>query len=373
MHTQTLCSRFVLFGACLLMLATGGCRTSVPGEGPQGRRRNAFRDTIVCMAYNVENLFDLVDDGTEYPEYQGGGHNWGPETFMRKLENISSVIAAADPDVIALCEIENANALKSLRAALKRKGRRYPYAAVGDGPHPTSVCPAILSRLPVIAKRAHGVAKTDEHFTRNILEADVAFGPCTLKVFVNHWPSKRNPEAHRIAAANVLANRVAELPAGAEYLLAGDFNTNLDECGGRNPAVKTGLHHVLQTVESLPGEKIDHVTRQDLGARAGTRQHYNLWFELPAQYRFSYIYRTSRETPDHILIPAGLCDGRRVEYVHSSFRVFRHHGRLLYNGKPYRWQMQWTPRGRRHVGAGYSDHLPLMVKLAVLKPDTSSG
>jgi endonuclease/exonuclease/phosphatase family metal-dependent hydrolase len=370
--------RSILLARALALLCTVavslplvGCRGKGPSDDHRTTGVNGSADTVVCLCYNVENLFDLVDDGTEYPEYRPGQCNWGHETFTRKLENISSVIAAAAADIVVLCEIENLRALSQLRRSLSRKRKSYKYYAIGDRPNRTATCTAVLSRLPIVGQRSHAIPKLGESFTRNLLEADVKMGACTLKVFAVHWPSKRNPESHRVAAAEVLRKRLEELPPGTDYVLAGDFNADLNECEafeGRkldDTQGRTGLNHVLRTVSSAPGERPDYIDETELVKASDGSCHYDLWFELRAPYRFSYVHRKKRLTLDHILLPAALYDGRGAEYVDNSFDVFRWNGRLLYDGKPYRWRMQWTRRGKRHVGEGYSDHLPLLVKLTV--------
>ena len=64
-------------------------------------------------SYNVENLFDLKHDGTEYREYiPNTKSNWNKKTYNIKLKNISKVINELDADIIALQEIESKKALK---------------------------------------------------------------------------------------------------------------------------------------------------------------------------------------------------------------------------------------------------------------------
>jgi len=368
---------------CLLLSTLAvlclGCKQSERRE-TAAEKKTLFRDTVVCMSYNVENLFDLVDNGNEYPEFRPGRCNWTQETFARKVGNIAAAIAAANPDVLVLCEVENRSALLQLRAALSRMHRKYPYVAFGDTPNPTSTSPALLSRLPIIAERTHGIRKLEEFYTRNILETDIAMGPCTLKVFATHWPSKHNPESHRLAVAEVLRQRLAQLPPNADYLVAGDFNTDFDECEtiGRkkynDTGGKTGLNHVLRTVVSTPGAAVRYVSEAMLAANPDSLYLYDLWLELPPYKRLSYVQRKASSTLDHILIPASLYDSDGVSYVDNSFCVFRWSGRLLYDGKPWRWQMRYDKRGKRHVGEGYSDHLPLVVKLRLgpFEPSTDA-
>lgn len=328
-------------------------------------------DTVTVLSYNVENLFDCHDNGTEYPEYKPGPDTWNHETQAIKLANIASAIAAARADILVLVEIENGTAAKQLQKVLTQKKCRYPYYAVGDKPNPTTTCQAVLSRYPVVNHRGHGIPKRGDYYTRNILEADIALGDHVLKIFALHWPSKRFTESYRIAAANVLLHRLHQLPTSTEYIIAGDLNSNyneaetffterLDDTDGT-----TALNHILKTALSPPGACIDFVNEQELIALPESLYHYDPWLELPEYKRFCYTYHGHHNTLDHILLPRSLYDSAGISYVDNSFAVFTWQGRLLYNGAPYRWNTKYGRRGKYHVGEGYSDHLPIMIKLAI--------
>ncbi|MBD3321230.1 MAG: hypothetical protein GF350_09065 [Chitinivibrionales bacterium] len=325
-------------------------------------------DTITLMSYNVENLFDLKQNGSEYEEYIPGTSNWTHTTFTRKIENIASVIAEISPDIVLLSEIENRSALNSLGKALQKKGYPYAHSAIADTPNHTATCPAILSRLPVVSHCSFGTIKVDGYFSRNILEADIAWADDTLKVFGNHWPSKRHAESSRIAAAQIIARRIQDLPPDCDYIIAGDLNENFNEpesflyTDHNDTRGKTALHHILTAAESAPGSAADYITEKELISRKKQNVHYDLWFELPGKQRISNAYRGVPQTPDHIVLPASLYDTSGISYCDNSFSVFTWNGRLLKDGVPFRWQKQYRNGGAIHVGAGYSDHLPILAK-----------
>jgi endonuclease/exonuclease/phosphatase family metal-dependent hydrolase len=338
-------------------------------------KKEIYSDTITVMSYNVEKLFDLVDNGNEYPDYKPNKCGWNHETHARKLDNISSVIAATDADILVLVEIENLNAAKQLQKALKRKKRSYPYITTGEKPNPATTCQVILSRFPVTFSKGYGIPKSGDYYTRNILEADIAVGPETLKIFALHWPSKRYHESFRIAAANVLIDRLKKLSPETEYIIAGDFNSNYNEAEtfftGRLDDTKgrVAINHMLKTVESLPCSFINYLTERELIESQERLCHYDPWLELPEYKRFNYIYRGQYNTLDHILIPRALYDNAGISYVDNSFYVFTWDGRLIFNGIPYRWKTIYGRNGKYHTGQGYSDHLPILAKF-VLKPFT---
>lgn len=347
-----------LIPAAVILLGLGGCGG---GDRPDER-------TVTLMSYNVENLFDLNLDGTEHPAYRPG-ESWDHESHARKLSNIASVIEAARPDIAALQEVENAVAAEQLRAALGLRGLHYPALAVGDSPNRTVTCPVVFSRFPVTGSRGHAVVMPDGMPSRNLLEADIALGADTLKLFVCHWPSKHHPESWRMAAARVLATRLAALSPGLDYLIAGDLNAGYDECetmtacGHDDTKGVTGINHVLRTVESAAGSFVDYVTLDELAATTNGMYHADPWLELEPRRRWNYRFRGRPDTPDHLLVPAALLDDRGLSYVNGSYRVFRWNGRLLWDGAPYRWRLRRRREGVLHEGRGYSDHLPLLAEL----------
>jgi endonuclease/exonuclease/phosphatase family metal-dependent hydrolase len=358
----------LLLSATLLCGIFAGCKDhSLPASAAAAQFGRV--ETLSVMSWNVEALFDLVADGGEFPEYKPDQFNWNYDRYQRKLENLSAVIAAAGVDVVALVEVENERALADLQKKLSQRGRKYPYCAIGSRPNPTNTKPAILSRFPITSSNGIGLPKMEKFHTRNILEADLAVGAAGLKVFALHWPSKQHPESQRISAAQVLARRLAQLPAGTDFIIAGDFNTDYDEAekvftvtaDSRDATV--GMQHILHTVQSRPGQVVDYVTEDELRGQAALPQLYDPWLELPFEQRFCYIHKGRNSTLDHILLPAALYDSLGWSYADNSFRVMTWNGRLLRNGAPYRWQVRRTARGLLHTGEGYSDHLPLVVKL----------
>jgi hypothetical protein len=331
--------------------------------------KGPFPDTISIMEYNVENLFDIIDNGTEYPEFKPNTCNWTLSTFQIKLGNIASVIAAINADIAVLVEIENENALKALLSVLREKNCPYYFFALGDKPNRTITVPVILSKFPLFEIKTYGSPiMGDTALSRNLLEANVFLGKDTLKVFACHWPSKREHESKRIAAAELLKSRLMKLPRNADYIIAGDFNENYDECatfhtlGLDDSYGVTGINHILGTLRSQSGTFTDFVTKKTI-LDTGKLRHFDPWLDLPEEKRMSEIYKHQKNTLDHILLGPGLFDTSGLSYSDRSFRVFTWDGRLMYKDAPFRWQMRYEKTYKYHRGEGYSDHLPIVARL----------
>ncbi|WP_456391657.1 endonuclease/exonuclease/phosphatase family protein [Nitratifractor sp.] len=307
--------------------------------------------SIKIASWNVENLFDTRLQGTEYEEYIPGRHGWGEAMLRKKLLNLSEVICDLDADVIALQEVENDGILARLQQTLGRVGCPYRYRAITTGAgRPVHV--ALLSRIKIGEKREISVTRYGRE--RRILEITLATEP-PLKLFVNHWRSKRGPESERVRYAKALRRRLERLPAGTEYLLLGDFNSDYQEYRvidrrHNDTGGITGINQILKTIDNQ-GRLIRFAT---LGQGKGVR-HLNLWMELESTRRWSHNFYGDKEAIDAILIPPSLADGKGWEYRPGSFGVYRPRYLFGSHGEIRRWAY----RHGKHLGRGYSDHLPI--------------
>jgi hypothetical protein len=328
----------------------------------------AIPDTLTVMSYNVENLFDMKDDGREYPEYKPDACNWTINTFTAKLNNIASVIAAVDPQIAVLVEVENENTVRELSRACSERKCVFPYFAIGDQRSGSNTRPVIMSRLPILWERSFGMVSGMPH-ERPMLEAAVFCGRDTLLVYACHWPSKKNPESSRVERARLLSARLSALPASQDFIVAGDFNENFDESetfrtsGLDDTQGETGVNHILGTMLSRPAQFARYVRPKDL-VHPHSQGLFDPWGDVPEHQRFSAVFQGRRETPDHVLLPASLFDDKGFSYIDNSLSPFTWNGRLLKDGVPFRWQMRYAKQGRMHAGDGYSDHLPLVCGLA---------
>jgi len=308
--------------------------------------------SIKIVSWNVENLFDMKLQGTEYAEYMPGRHNWTSRILEKKLVNISEVICDLDADVVALQEVENDNILKRLQKMLSRVGCPYPYRAI-TGRSRTPVHVALLSRKPLEKRKDIPIRRTGHQ--RSILEVRLKGSP-PLYLFVNHWRSKRAPESERIVYARKLKNRLEKLPPDSEYVVLGDFNSDYQEFRimdekHNDTGGTTGINDIMATTRD--GKM---VRRHDLQmAAVGSWIHENLWMEIPAAERWSHNFYGDKEALDSFLIPRTLLDGKGWEYKKGSFGVYRPAYLFARNGGIRRWEY----RHDRHMGRGYSDHLPV--------------
>ena len=312
-----------------------------------------FSSTLKIATYNVDNLFDLALDGSEYKEYRPNTHNWNRVTFNKKIEHISQVLCDLNADVVALEEIENANVLAILQDHLKAIGCVYAYSAITNK-RGSAIENALLSKVSL--KKFRDIKVSNSASDRNILEVVLKTEP-KLRIFVNHWRSKRAPESARVKYAKALIKRIKELPPNSEYIILGDFNSNYNECtviDAKNNDTNgvCGIDRVLHTYYHNRLIKF-----RDKELPKNTIFHYNLWGELEPHKRWSHDFYGKKSALDSIIIPVTLADNRDWHYKRGSFGVFKK--RYLFKKKRASMLYRWEYKHNRHTGRGYSDHLPL--------------
>lgn len=309
-----------------------------------------YSKNFTVASYNVQNLFDDVNQGNEYEDYMLGTHNWTKEMSDIKLNHTAEVICDINSDIIGLQEIENKQVLRSLVSTLGSCGLKYTHSAITNKAT-SAVQVAILSKYPIISSKEIVTPRERE---RNILEAVINIDGKKLSIFVNHWKSKSKDgkESARVKSATILSNYIKNLKH--EYIILGDLNSRYNEStlieGKLNDTNGiTAINDVMQT--TVNGQLVD----KSVISKLPKDKHINLWSELPVHKRWNHEFYGEKNTLDHILLPKSLFDNQKIEYLDGSFSVFAPSYLLSSSGKIAYWGM----KKKQHTGVGYSDHLPI--------------
>ncbi len=303
------------------------------------------RDFMV-MFYNVENLFDTVDnprvnDDDFLPQ---SPRKWNSYRYKKKLQGIAQVMALAGgwqlPDVVGFCEVENDTCLRDL--IQKTELYRFQYDFIHHESLDTRGIDVALiynktTFKPLRDSIIRPVFADSTRKTRDILyvEGCMLSTNDTVHIFICHFPSRRGgkdeSEQYRVAVARQLRTVVDEILAKdstANIVITGDFNDYPNE-----KSITKGLK-ARRSVETCP-----HclVNLQDANAD-GTYKYKGYWNFL-----------------DQGIVSQGFLQDYEIDY-----RVVQNEGLLERNEKtgeatPYR-----TYQGEMYHG-GYSDHLPITI------------
>lgn len=309
------------------------------------------------MEYNVENLFDcrhdsLKNDHEFLPESVRG---WSFSRYSQKLTNIAKVILAAGgeqvPDLVGLCEIENEHCVKGLvrYSPLREVGYKY---VITQSPDERGIDVALLYQpqtFRLLAKRVISISseKIKRRPTRDILHVTgkVVSGD-TLDVFVCHMPSRsggeKETEPYRLFTSGFLrraADSIMVIRQSPNVIVMGDFNDYPEN---------RALVEVLGAVK--PEGKL-----HSCGL-------YNLMAGKPGG---TYRFRGEWGMLDQMIVNGFLLgENPRIHTAYEEAQVLRFPF-LLEEDERYGGDMPFrTYKGMRYQG-GYSDHLPLLLKLSI--------
>lgn len=302
---------------------------------------SASAQQLTFVEYNVENLFDYLDDedkdDADYlPE---ATRHWTKKRYWKKQNSLAKAILSCSedgiPDLITLCEVENDVTLTDLtkRSLLRNAGYEYLMTSSPDQRgvdvallySPFSFAP--IRSYPLRIKTIEGMRPTRDilYVSGRLQSGD------TLHVFVVHAPSRNGGEKasrpFRLQAANRLLQSVDSVRAvspEADILIAGDFNDYHD-----SPAIVRICENNLTN--------ISYGAHGQNGAEG------------------TYRYKGKWESLDHVLVSQSMEKRLDSAFVHAP--LF-----LLEEDKTYGGYLpRRTYKGMRYQ-KGYSDHLPLVVR-----------
>jgi endonuclease/exonuclease/phosphatase family metal-dependent hydrolase len=301
--------------------------------------------------YNLENLFDTVDDPKTIDEefLPNGTNQWTEERYAIKLTNMSKVISGFAPDILGVGEIENRKVLEDLTKQPGIAAKRYQIVHF-DMNDDRGVDVALLYRATVfkpfsIKKLVIKVPDEPGFKTRDILWVKGLFLGDTLHVAVNHWPSRRGgKEDGRLAAAGVLRKAVDSVLAinpKANIVMLGDFNDDPN-----NRSIRKIL---LASDDDQKKNTLVNAAEPTFKKGYGTLAFNGAWNLF-----------------DQIIISSALTNQTGVDYVPESFTIYALREMIVPNGK-YKGTPNRTFSGGVFNPGGYSDHFPTFILLKSLQ------
>ena len=262
-------------------------------------------DTFRVATFNVNSYLD-APVGTR------------PAKSDASKAKVREALRALNADVVALQEMGTTNALLELRASLGAEGLEYPYWEHVTG-YDTNIFVAVLSRLPIVARRPHARSSFllyGRRFrtSRGFAELDIRVNPqYSFTLITAHLKSRREVaggdqaeirEQEAILLREIVTARLRANP-DVNLVLLGDFNDVKDA-----PSTRTLIGRGRTAlVDTRPAER----NGDDL-------PHENPRYEPP---RITWTHYYGKEDTysrvDYILLSAGIARewDKEGTYVHT--------------------------------------------------------
>lgn len=345
--------RFILIIApALLLIATN-----------QTNKENSKKYHVKTIGfYNVENLFDTVDDSLTIDEdYTLNGKNhYSEEDYLEKIHKTAKVISEIGsdndnrgPSIIGLAEVENYKVLQDLVNSFQLQSSAYQIIHK-DSPDRRGIDVALLYTdqdfLPIDIKFVEvrlWNERGERIYTRDILYVNGILDNEEIHIIVNHWPSRRGgksrSETKRMKTAYLvrqLTDSIFLNDPDSKILILGDFNDDpVDK------SIKEGLLKPLQ---------VENNTLYP--------------FFNPMEIMFkkgwnSMAYRDGLHLFDQVILSSNLKRGSDGIKGYFFYRAGIYNPSYLisqkgkYKGYPLR------SFENNHYAGGYSDHFPVYVEL----------
>ena len=314
-----------------------------------------FASKFTVMTFNVENLFDNLDDPQKEDEtYLPSSMktskihidqcnkievfkwrddclnmDWNDEVIEYKLNVIAETILSYEkhgPDVIGFQEVENENILKQLFDRLKNHG--YKFYTLVEGNDDRGIDNAFISKYKILNSKLHqieftGGSKDQIGDTRPILESVFMIKDKEVSIYNVHFPAPYNPLFMRkdaFATLDKLASNNEKIA-----IALGDFNVtsaeNAEEKLYENIHKNWFVSHLDQCAECK-----------------GTNYYYR-------DDRWSFL--------DAVMLKRG----RSAEFVENSVEIIKVDAQTRDDGSPIRFNSKGL--------YGVSDHFPVVVKINI--------
>lgn len=337
--------KYLLYSAILIIagiLIFQGCGRKAP-------------DSYSIVFYNVENLFDTVNDenvrdGSFTPE---GKISWDEEKYTKKLNDIAKVIRTIDstnlPMIIGLAEVENLGTLKDLTSKTKLSEGDYGIIHF-ESPDERGIDVALLYRknffMPMHARPYPLTFDFDaDDRTRDMLYVKgVAASKDTLHLIVDHWPSrsggreKSDPKRNAAAiSVRKVVDSIFRFNRDANIIVMGDLNDNPTD------------DNVMKTLRAL---RITDSPKPD--------ELYNLSVKRYENGEGTLYWR-SWDLFDQMIVSGNILAGKTGYRLKSNDIGILKEDWMLYERNDG-VKVPNRTAGRNDYYGGYSDHLPVYIE-----------
>ena len=318
----------------------------------------AEKNNFYVASWNVENLFDTVDDPNKNDEWflPSSEIEWTDRKLITKLTNLAKVIEYMNdgkgPDILGVQEVENEALLRDIVDNYLEKSNYE--IAYSESPDARGIDNGILyntNKFELKSINPISIIFNKPKSSRDILHVQLVEVQSSeiINIFVNHWPSRREglkeTEIFRINAAQTIIKKIEEIrnkDPNCNIIVLGDFND---------------LPSNISISESLGAKNFS--CNED-----NEESHlYNLSSKLFKEGKGSYKYRDHWNMLDQIIVSKTLVDNRGLDFICNSYEIIQPSFIVEQTGK-YTGTPLPTYGGRKYLG-GYSDHFPVAAKFII--------
>ncbi len=302
---------------------------------------NSFSQEESSIAfYNVENLFDTIDDPHKNDNefLPQGKREWNSQKYFEKIAHINKVIEKMNsPLIIGLCEIENKAVVRDIIKGGTLDGK---YGIIHyESLDRRGIDNAIMYDSSVLTVVSSGIIRFDMPApstpSRDIVWAKFKKGNTEFITMVNHWPSRWGGQLKSEPKRLVAAYAAKEF---TDSVLTSDPKMNIVFMGDLNDYPDNRAPQIIS-------KELSPMITQKSGEFSGTHNYRGEWDVL-----------------DHIMITSSFTKKRDIYVKKKSgqicsfdFLMTTYKGNIV----PFR-----TYGGGKYL-AGYSDHLPVSVKIVL--------
>lgn len=327
-----------------------------------GQKKGKFYQIRTVAFYNLENLFDTINDLNKDDESSPIMKITGPKSkvYWDKIDKLGWVIAQigkekskSSPVLIGVAEAENRGVLEDLIKSehLQEKGYQIIHR---DSPDRRGIDVALLYQHkffiplhdetinPNIYLNNRKIYTRDQLLVSGYLDGEL------IHIIINHWPSRRGSESasrpmrEKAAYYNTkIIERLHQKEDNPKVILMGDFNDD---------PISSSFKNVLQTKRNK-----ENLKDGDL---------YNPYEKMFRKGYNTLVYRDKMNLFDQIIISSSLVN-KKGSYF-ENYKLYQAHifnKRFLttqkgkFKGYPFRSFSNGSYAG------GYSDHYPVYIHL----------
>jgi len=309
----------------------------------QTNKESVPDENIFTMFYNVENLFDTINNATTIDDefLPISEKKWNTSRYNHKINQLAKVFSSIIqdendnkmPDIIGLCEVENKQVIDDLLKTPIFSNHNFTIIHQ-DSPDGRGIDCALLfnNQFELLQHDFILIDNPDaKKSTRDIVYVKLKIKNKVVNFFVNHWPSRWGGQEEtnykRVFVAKVLRKYININISEDEYtIIMGDFN---------DYPTNESLSEVLV------GDNLINLMTTDFILGKG-----------------SYNYKGSWNWLDQIIISKNFLNSNVKIFSTGAFQK----DFMLYTNKKEEVYPSRTFGGNNWYG-GFSDHLPVYYRV----------